>query len=86
MQKIKINGVRLIEEVEVQQGVFGAFRNLLTDMKDWHLSILGIDFARLDGLVATRLEDIFIAEKIFATQIDMNGDKAICLHHFIVAF
>ena len=46
--KIKINVVWLTEEAKIQHGVSSTFKNLLSDLGDWHPNPFVLDFARLD--------------------------------------
>ena len=76
LSKIKINGTWLIEEHEIKGGVVGAFKDLLTDLGDWHPSMEGLDFNRIDVEEAARLEEVFSEEEVFFALLDLNGDKA----------
>ena len=77
MSKIKINGNWLTEEQDIKGGVVGAFENLLTDPGDWHPSMEGLDFNRIDGEDAARLEGVFTEAEVFSALSDLNGDKAL---------
>ncbi|RVW91675.1 LINE-1 reverse transcriptase-like [Vitis vinifera] len=72
----EVNGTWLTEEQEIKGGVVGAFKNLLTDPGEWHPSMDGLAFNRIDGEEAARLEEAFIEEEVFSALSDMNGDKA----------
>ncbi|RVW89101.1 putative ribonuclease H protein [Vitis vinifera] len=63
LSKIKINGNWLTEEQDINGGVVGAFENLLTDPGDWHPSMEGLDFNRIDGEDGARLEGTFDIRK-----------------------
>ncbi|RVW13055.1 Transposon TX1 uncharacterized 149 kDa protein [Vitis vinifera] len=76
LSKSKINGTWLTEEQEIKGGVVRAFKNLLTDPGDWHLTMEGLDFNRIDVEEATRLEEVFTEEEVFSALSDLNGDKA----------
>ena len=76
LSKIKINGTWLTDEQEIKGGVVGAFKNLLTDPGDWHPSMEGLDFNRIDVEDATRLEEAFTEVEVFSALSDLNGDKA----------
>ena len=54
----------------------GAFKNLLTDPGEWHPSMGGLAFNRIDGEEAARLEEAFTKEDVFSALSDMNGDEA----------
>ena len=76
LSKIKVNGTWLTEEHEIKEGVVGAFKNLLIDPGEWHPSMEGLDFNRIDGEDAARLEEAFTEEEVFSALSDLNGDKA----------
>ncbi|RVX17218.1 LINE-1 retrotransposable element ORF2 protein [Vitis vinifera] len=57
-------------------GGVGTFKNLLTDPGEWHPSMNGLDFNRIDGEEAARLEEAFTKEDVFSALSDMNEDKA----------
>ncbi|RVX01696.1 Transposon TX1 uncharacterized 149 kDa protein [Vitis vinifera] len=76
LSKIKINGNWLTEEQDIKGGVVGAFENLLTDPGDWHPSMEGLDFNRIAGEDAARLEGVFTEAEVFSALSDLNGDKA----------
>ena len=76
LSKIKVNGTWLTEEQEIKGGVVGAFKNLLTDPGEWHPSMDGLAFNRIDGEEAARLEEVFTEDEVFSALSDMNGDKA----------
>ena len=54
----------------------GAFKNLLTDPGEWHPSMDGLAFNRIDGEEAARLEEVFTEDEVFSALSDMNGDEA----------
>ena len=82
LSKIKINGTWLTKEQEIKGGRGGGgggggvFKNLLTDPGDWHPSMEGLDFNRIDVEEAARLEEVFTEEEVFSALSDLNGDKA----------
>ena len=55
----------------------GAFKNLLTHLGEWHPSMEGSDFNRIDGEDAARLEEAFTEEEVFSALSDLNRDKAL---------
>ena len=85
-QKIKVDGVSLIEDVEIKQGIARAFQLQFTDPRSWHPSIMGIQFATLDRSEAANLEGIFTEEEVLEALMDMNGDKAPGPNGFTIAF
>ena len=86
LSKIKVNGTWLTEEHEIKGGVVGAFKNLLTDLGEWHPSMDGLDFNRIDGEDAARLEEAFSEEEVFSTLSDLNEDKAPGPNGFSLSF
>ncbi|RVW93853.1 Zinc finger CCCH domain-containing protein 37 [Vitis vinifera] len=65
----------LMEE-EIKGGVVGAFKDLLTDLGDWHPSMEGLDFNRIDVEEAARLDEVFSEKEVCSALSDLNGDKA----------
>ena len=64
----------------------GAFKNLLIDPGEWHPSMEGLDFNRIDGEVAARLEEAFTEEEVFSALSNLNGGKASGLDGFSLSF
>ena len=54
----------------------GAFKNLLIDPGEWHPSMEGLDFNKIDVEDAARLEEAFTEVEVFSALSDLNGDKA----------
>ena len=46
------------------------------DPGDWHPSMEGLDFNRIDSEDAARLEEAFTEEEVFSALSNLNGDKA----------
>ena len=46
----------------------------------------GLDFNRIDGEDATRLEEAFTEEEVFSALSDLNGDKAPSPNGFSLSF
>ena len=53
-----------------------AFQNLMVDPGDWHPSLNGLDFDRIDVEEVARLEEVFTEEEVFSAFSNLNGDKA----------
>ena len=70
----------------IRREVAGAFNSLLADPGGWRLGILGLSFKEISGDAATKLEDPFSTEEVFATLSDLNGDKTLRLDDFSIAF
>ena len=65
MARIRINGVCLIEDREIKEGVVMTFCNLLFETYDQRPSINGLAFESLDGLKIGKLEELFSEEEVF---------------------
>ena len=63
-----------------------AFKELLTDPGDWHPTLEGLDFDRIDVEEAARLEEVFTGKEVFSALSDWNGDKASDLDGFSLSF
>ena len=44
LAKVKINGVCLIEVIEIREGIVWAFQNLLSEPREWHPNIKEMNF------------------------------------------
>ena len=53
-----------------------AFKDLLIDPGDWHPTLEGLNFDRIDVEETARLEAVFTREEVFSALSDLNGDKA----------
>ena len=84
MAKVKINGTWLIEENEIR-GMVRAFKNLLSTTGDWRLDVSGLSFKRLEAQEVARLKEPFF-EEVFDTLKGFNGDEALGLDGFSMAF
>ena len=85
-RKLRWMGVWLTEEAEIKQGIIKAFQLQFTDLRSWHPSILGIQFATLERSEAAKLEGIFTEEEVLVALKELNGDKAPGLDGFTAAF
>ncbi|RVX21330.1 hypothetical protein CK203_002101 [Vitis vinifera] len=47
LKKIKVNGIWLLEDQEIQRGVMRAYQNLLSDPGGWHPSMNSLEFDRI---------------------------------------
>lgn len=84
--KIKINSSWLLEENEIKEGMARAFQNLLTESGDWRPSLKGLDFERIGAKDVVRLEEAFNEGEVFSALFELNGDKALELDGFSIAF
>ena len=76
LKKIKINGIWLSEDQEIQRGVVRAYQNLLSDPGGWHLSLNGLEFDRIRVEEAAGLE-VFSVEEVYSALSELNGDKVL---------
>ncbi|KAJ9689707.1 hypothetical protein PVL29_012417 [Vitis rotundifolia] len=86
LDRIKINGVELVEEQEVREGIVKAFQHQLREEPRWRADLEGLHLKSLDLSEAEALEAPFSEEEIFSALMDMNGDKAPGPDGFTVAF
>ena len=63
-----------------------AFKGLLSDPDVWRASPEGLDFSRLDDLVAFTLEEPFTEDEVHSVLLNLNGDKALGSDGFTIAF
>nr|CAN64368.1 hypothetical protein VITISV_040345 [Vitis vinifera] len=86
LDRIKINGVELVEEQEVREGIVKAFQHQLREDPGWRADLEGLQLKSLDLSEAEALEVPFTEEEIFSALMDMNGDKALGPDGFTMAF
>ena len=86
LKKIKIHGIWLLEDQEIQKGVVKAYRNLLADLGGWHSSMNSLEFERIGVKEATRLEEMFSVEEVYLALSELNGDKGPGPDGFPLAF
>ena len=86
LDKIKINGVELVKEQEVREGIVDAFQHQLWENPGWRADIEGLHLQSLNLSEAKALEAPFTEEEIFSALMEMNGDKAPGPNGFTVAF
>ena len=78
--------LRLIEENEIKERVVKAFKNLLSSTEDWRPSVSDLSFATLEAREVVRLEEPFSKEDVFDALRGFNGDKALRLDGYSMAF
>ena len=86
IERIRIGGDWLNGTEEVRTCIVNAFKVLLFYLRDWRASLEGLNFFRLNGTEATRLEVPFTEEEVHAALADLNGDKAPGLDGFTATF
>ena len=86
ISSIRINGRRLVKEVEVKEGLVGAFQSLLSASNnrrppypDLYFNVIGED-------QTAKLEEMFTEEEILTAVSGLNDDKAPGLDGFPLAF
>ena len=63
-----------------------AFKDLLIDPGDWHPTLEGLNFDRIDVEETARLEAVFTREEVFSALSDLNGYKAPSPNGFSLSF
>ena len=86
MDKIKINGVRLLGEQEVRERVVNAYQQLLSESSDWKADIGRLQLNQISLQEARMLELPFSEAEVQAALMDLNGDKAPSPDGFTLAF
>ena len=86
MKQIKVNGIWLSKDQEIQRDVVRAYQNLLSDLGGWHPSMNCLEFDRIGVEEAAKLEETFSVEEVFLALLELNGDKALGPDGFPLAF
>ena len=86
MDRIKINGVRLLGEQEVWERVVNAYQQLLSESSDWKADIGRLQLNQISLQEAGMLELPFSEAEVQAALLDLNGDKAPSPDGFTLAF
>ena len=86
VDKIRINGVWLLEENEIKEGIVNAFRSLLFNPGDLRPPLSGLQCETLENMDACALEVPFTEEGVFGALLGCNGDKASGPDGFSMAF
>ena len=86
MGKIKIDGRWVEEESEIRKGVVEAFQSLLMDPGGWRPNFPSVAPSDIGLEFATKIEEPFTEEEVFAALFELNGDKALGLDGFSMAF
>ena len=83
--KIKIDGRWVEEESEIRKGV-DVFQSLLTDPGGWRPNFPSLALSEIESESTTKIEEPFTEEEVFAALFKLNGDKALGLDCFSMAF
>ncbi|RVW49018.1 Transposon TX1 uncharacterized 149 kDa protein [Vitis vinifera] len=73
---IKVRGIWLSDEQDIQRGVVRAYQDLLSDPSGWHPSMSSLEFDSIGREEAARLEEMFSLEEVYLALLELNGDKA----------
>ena len=83
---MKINENWVTEDSDLKLGIVGAFESLLKDMGEWRANIDDLTFKSINENDASKMEDPFTVEEVFASLSNLNGDKAPGPDDFTMAF
>ena len=86
LRKISINGKMIEKEADIRVGLIDAFKNLLSAPSEWRPSLPDLSFNEIGIKDASKLEEIFSEEEIWAAISGLNGDKAPGPDGFPLAF
>ena len=87
LDKLRVNGVLLVGEDNIKDGVANAFfQMILSEVGKWRPSIDGLVFNSLLFAGSTALEFYFSEEEVFAALSSLCGDKALGSDGFTLAF
>ena len=75
MDRIKVNGIWLLEEQEVRTGIAGAFKQLLTEDSEWKADKGGLNLNQINQQEADTLEFPFTEDEVHSALMDMNGTR-----------
>ena len=86
VNKIRINGVWILEENEIKEGVVNAFRSLLSNPGDWCPPLSELQCETLENLDAFALKVLFTEEEVLGALLGCSGVKAPGPDDFSMAF
>ena len=86
LDRIKIDGVWLVEEQEVREGIANAYQQMLSEDLGWKADIGRIQLDQISQQEAENLEIPFFENEIHSALMEMNGDKAFGPDGFTMAF
>ena len=85
LKKIKINR-NWYEDETVNRGIVEAFQGLCSNLGGWPPIMSGLSFNQIGEETAAGLEEIFTEDENFMAVSSLNGDKALGLDGFPLAF
>ncbi|RVW74104.1 LINE-1 reverse transcriptase-like [Vitis vinifera] len=86
LDRIKIDGVWLVEEQEVREGIANAYQQRLSEDLGWKADIERIQLDQISQQEAENLEIPFSENEIHSALMEMSGDKAPGPDGFTMAF
>ena len=86
IRNISINGRRCVKESEINEGLVGAFQDLLSASSNWCPPFPDFRFNEIGADQVAKLEEMFTEEEILAAISGLNGDKAPGPDGFPLAF
>ena len=86
LDRIKIDGVWLVEEQEVREGIANAYQQRLSEDLGWKADIERIQLDQISQQEAESLEISFSENEIHSALMEMSGDKAPGPDGFTMAF
>ena len=86
INKIKVKGNWLIEDNAIHKGIIDTFKGLLSELRGWRPAFPNIPMEVLGAEDASRLDDRFFKEEVIVAISGLNGEKALGLDGFHIAF
>ena len=86
LDKIKIDGVWLLEEQEVREGIANAYQQMLFEDSGWKADTGRLQLDQISQQEVENLEIPFSENEIQSALMEMNGDKAPGPNGFTMAF
>ena len=83
---LEVNGVIYEDESEMADQVVQFYKKLYKETKEWRPFVEGLEFNQIEGLERDWLERRFEQEEVFRVVKEMEGDKALGLDGFSLAF
>ena len=86
LDRVKIDGVWLVEDQDVREGIANAYHQRLSEDVGWKADIEGIQLDQISQQEAESLEIPFSENEIHSALMEMSGDKAPGPDGFTMAF